>query len=183
LRANPCHSRRRRSCRRRASARLALGCVGLFALASGLGCLGPNQIDIDIEKDQPTFFVYAPIWTWNMKPVRINALAVASEDEAYWEIRTLTPDGVPAAGLEIHYGELPEDFEQITPANNGRAKDLVPGETCFVGATGPNDETWRAIFALPVSRYGAPPKRDFEPDETPAKIDVTTPKPAARIAD
>lgn len=155
-----------------------------FAFAmSGVGCVTSNQIDIELHNDQPTFYIYAPIVTWSTKPVRINAFAVAGPDEAYWEIRTLTPDGVPASGLEINYGELPEDFEQITPANNGRAKDLQQGETYYVGATGPNDETWRAVFALPVSRFGAPPKRG-EADETePAKVDVSNPQPDARIAE
>lgn len=155
----------------------------LLTVAAGPGCVASNQIDIEIENDEPIFYINAPIWTWNMKPVRISALAVAAANEAYWEIRTETPDGVPAAGLEIRYGELPEDFEQVTPPNNGRAKDLVPGETCFVGATGPDDETWRAVFALPVSRFGAPPKRDFEPDGEPAKIDLSNPQPGARIAE
>lgn len=149
----------------------------LMSWAFGVGCVSSNQLDIELEDDEPTFFVYAPLWTWSGKPVRINALAVASSNESYWEIRTRTPDGVPAAGLEIRYGELPEDFEQTTPPNSGRAKDLAPGETYYVGATGPDDETWRAVFALPVGRFGLPPKPEFEPEPEPAKIDVSQPQP------
>ena len=157
--------------------------LGVIVCVGNLACVTSNQIDIELRGNQPTLYIDAPIWTWNFRPVRINALAVANDNEALWEIRTATPDGVPAAGLEIHYGEVPEDFEQISPPNNGRAKDLAQGETYYVGATGPNDETWRAVFALPVSRFGAPPKQTDEPTSQPAKIDVSQPQPGARIAE
>lgn len=162
---------------------MAVTPLSAVLVVGSLGCVTSNQIDIELHENQPTLYIDAPIWTWTFRPVRINALAVANESEAFWEIRTKTPDGVPAAGLEIHYGEVPQDFEQITPANNARAKDLAQGETYYVGATGPNQETWRAVFALPVSRFGTPPKHGNEATSQPAKIDVTQPQPGARIAE
>ncbi len=144
---------------------------------SGIGCTGANHIDIEIQDDQPKFFINAPIWTWPGEPVRINALAVASNNESFWEIRTLTPEGIPAAGIEIRYGTLPDEFEQITPLNNGRAKDLAPGETYYIGATGPDDQTWRAVFALPVSRFGTPPNPADTAEPDPVKIDLSNPQP------
>lgn len=153
--------------------------AGLVATA----CSHDSQILIEFDGETPIFIVDQPSLTWGVPPARMDGLAVANEKEAFWEIRSIDESGVEVGGSEIIYGQLPEGFEQITPSNGGRAKDIYPGESYYLGATGPDDATWRAIFALPVGRYGIPPKPDFEPEEAPAKIDVSKPEPAAKIAE
>lgn len=163
--------------------RMRLARWGLAGLLCVAGCARESNILIEFDGDTPTFIVDQPSLMWGVPPARINALAVASEDEAFWQIETVDPNGMPMGGGTITYGQVPEGFEQVTPARGGRARDLRPGVTYYVGATGPDDATWRAIFALPVGRFGLPPKPEFGTDAPPAQIDVSKPDPDAKIAD
>jgi len=175
----PFQSRRRVD--RRILSRIFIALAGLSTAA--LACSDDSRIIIEFDGDTPILIFDQPSLTWGAPPVRVSELAIADESEAYWEIRAAHPDGAPIGGTEITYGRLPPGFEQIFPANGGRAKDITAGVAYYVGATGPNEITWRAIFALPVGRFGMPPKPEFGADETPAKIDLSAPQPDARIAD
>lgn len=143
-----------------------------LSLAALIGCNQPNQIDITFDDDLPVLTLRAARWDADLQPTLINGLAIATESEALWEIETDDPTGVPAADLKIPYGELPRGFKQLSPSNR-RPRALRPGETYYVGATGPDNAVWRAVFALPVGRYGIQPQPDWLREEDPPKADLS----------
>jgi len=152
-----------------------LSCSPVLALLAGglaVGCHQSNQIDITLEGERPILTLRAARWDADFQPTLVSGLAIATEGEAIWEIETSDPTGVPAADLVIPYGELPRGFVQITPPDRG-PRPLRRGETYYIGATGPDDAVWRAVFALPVSRYGIDRKPDWFEEEEPPKADLS----------
>jgi len=152
-----------------------LSCNRVLAVFVGgliVGCQQPNQIDITFEDEQPILTLRATRWDAGLQPTLVTGLAIASEREALWEIESSDPSGVPAADLVIPYGELPRGFVQLTPSDR-RPRPLRRGVTYYIGATGPENAVWRAVFALPVSRYGIDEKPEWLEQEEPPKADLS----------
>jgi len=145
-----------------------------FALVSPIGCGGRDDaavqydIDVDLTSDHPRFVFHHPTWGWPFRWPKVSSLAVASdEDGLLWKLEATDPDGVPAQELAIVYGETPDGFFQADPSGNVRPRALTRGRVYFVGATG-RGSVFRAVFALPVGRYGPAPRNDWAPDSQPA---------------
>jgi hypothetical protein len=145
-----------------------------FALVSPIGCGARDDevvqydIDIDLTVDHARFVFHYPTWGWPIRWPTVSSLAIASdEDGLLWRLEATDPEGVPARELTIVYGETPDGFSQVDPSGNVRPRPLTRGRVYFVGATG-RGSVFRAVFALPVGRYGAPPRHDWVPDSQPA---------------
>ncbi len=145
-----------------------------FALVSSLGCGARDEqtvqyeIGVDLTADHPRFFFHHPTWGWPVLWPKVSELAVASdEDGLLWKLEATDPGGVAAQELAIVYGEAPDGFFQVEPQNNTRPRHLTRGRVYYVGATGPG-AVFRAVFALPVGRYGPAPRSDWAPSSQPA---------------
>lgn len=140
----------------------------LLILASA-GCRSTWPIEADLSAASPRFEMHGRTWGWPVRWPHISAFAIGADDESLWEIETIDQKGVPARQLAIVYGEVPEAFVQNHPPNNARPKPMVPGRSYFVAATGPNDEVFRTVFAVPIGPLGAPPESDWTPDAPRSK--------------
>lgn len=143
--------------------RLGFVCLSVSCIAV-IGCGNLNRIEVDLSTATPRIVISGRTWGWPFVWPRVSGIAIATDTEPVWELESVDKAGVPARNLAIIYGEVPGGFTQTYPGNDARPGRVVPGKTYFVGATGPNEETYRAIFALPVDPLGAPPNPEFEPD-------------------
>ncbi|MBX3396896.1 MAG: hypothetical protein KF841_16195 [Phycisphaerae bacterium] len=164
--------------RRRTCAVLVPAC---FLSALQIGCQNSYRVEVDLSNPEPRFLMHEVTWGWPARWPRVNALAIGADDESLWEIEAVEKSGVQAKHLAIVYGQTPAGFVQNYPPRDARPRKLTQGRTYFVGATGPNNEIFRTIFALPVGPMGRPVEGEFAPDrkrmdEPPGSKDP--PKPA-----
>lgn len=146
-----------------------------------IGCQNSYRVEVDLSNPEPRFLMHGVTWGWPVRWPRVNALAIGADDESLWEIESIEKPGVQAKNLAIIYGQTPAGFVQNYPLRDARPRTLTQGRTYFVGATGPNNEIFRTIFALPVGPMGRPVEGEFAPDrkrmEDPARSN-DPPKPA-----
>ncbi len=136
------------------------------------------EIGVDLTADHPRFVFHHPTWGWPFRWPKVSELAVASdEDGLLWKLEATNPAGQAAQELVIVYGEAPDGFSQVEPQGNARPKMLTRGRVYYVGATGPG-AVFRAVFALPVGRYGRAPRSDWVPGAQRADIASEQAKPA-----
>lgn len=141
------------------------------------------EIGVDLSTDRPRFVLHYATLGWPFRWPKLSSLAVASdEDGLLWKLDATDPDGVAARELAIVYGETPDGFFQAEPPGNARPKSLTRGRVYFVGATGP-EAVFRAVFALPVGRYGPAPRNDWAPDSQPADTSPDPVREQAKPAD
>ena len=139
-------------CRRFAASSL-LTTLALTLCAAAFGCHDPTTIDVDISGENPRFVIHHRTWGWPFLWPRVDAFALASEEDGrMWELEARLPEGVPARDLVFEYGKIPADFRQAFPPKDSRPRKLTGGRNYYIGATGPNEERYRMVFALPMPR-------------------------------
>ncbi len=144
--------------------RLAAFTLVLISYLSSTGCANEHRIEVDLSTTAPRFILTGKTWGWPFVWPRVNALAIGADSEPVWELEALDKQGVAARELAIVYGEVPKGFVQKHPGGDVRPGRLIPGKTYYVGATGPGDEVFRTIFALPMDPLGPPPDPAWTPD-------------------
>lgn len=162
-------------------ARRAVAHLFVFFLF-GTGCATEYKVEVDLSTDTPRFLMHEPTWGWPFRWPRVSALAIGADEESMWEIEAADSKGLEANQLAIIYGDVPAGFVQTHPPNDARPRKLTQGRTYFVGATGPEGEIFRAIFALPVGPEGTPPDPEFAPDRKRLEPEVA-PSPPPKPAD
>jgi hypothetical protein len=108
----------------------------LAFLAAIAGCQQPQSIDVDLGTSPPRFLIDHRGWPRPFRAPRVREFAIATENEAIWQLEATRPNGTPARLLAIVYGVVPEGFRQVFPENAARPRPLEKGRTYFVAAGG-----------------------------------------------
>lgn len=128
------------------------------------GCSDPTRIKVDVSAEKPRFLIHHPTWGWPFRWHRIDEFVLASdEDGVVWQLRSADAVGVQTRELAIVFGEVPMGFAQVFPAQELSPEKLKAGRTYYVGATGPKDERYKAVFALPTTYTDKRKEEGFHP--------------------
>jgi len=120
-----------------------------FFLATICGCQEPQSIDVDISSNPLRFIIDHRGWPRPFWAPSVKEFAIATEEEAVWQLEATGSRGEAARELAIVYGEAPAGFRQVFPEKAEKPKPLQRGRMYFVAAGG-RSTVYRMVFSLPM---------------------------------